>query len=227
MKKQMVKIELGTITERNRLSTPKMEIYTIDDMTEKQLMLYIACREGDGTLIRDYLRENDLYTNIIDIENRRTLIHYTAEKNLALSTNLLITKLKSEGFEDLKNVLNIQDIHGNTPLHLALLNGKCKKLIRILVENGSSIYIRNNNNESVLQLAQRSDNADIRDYFSRLDANLMYKIPLMKQSTLDRFLINRTYLERRRKPCIKQTKIDRFFARKPRKDNSESKHIFK
>ena len=180
--KQMVKIELGKITEKI-LSTPKMEVYTIDDMTEKQLMLYIACREGDGTLIRDYLRENNLYTNIIDNENKRTLIHYTAEKNLALCTDLLISKLKSEGFNDLKKVLNIQDREGNTPLHLALLNGEDEKLIQVLVENGANIYLKNNNNKSVLELAKESNVIEIYDYFSNLNKKQTGKIELGKITT--------------------------------------------
>lgn len=195
MKKQTGRIICGKITKTNKLHLPRMKVYTTDEMTEKQLMLYNACCKGNGTLIRDCLREDDLYTNILDAKNGRTLMHYTAERNLALSTKLLITKLKLEGFKNLGNVLNIQDADKNTPLHLALLNGKNEKLIRTLVEKGADIYIKNSNNKSALQLAQESNVVEIYDYFSRLNKKQIPRIPCIKQTNLDSFLVKRSYLE--------------------------------
>lgn len=63
--------------------------------------------------------------------------------------------------------LNIKDIKGNTPLHLAV-NKNYLEIVQVLIHNGADLnIIKNNNLEIITELLQNGSDPNIKDYSGR------------------------------------------------------------
>ena len=90
----------------------------------------------------------------IDLEKNKTLIHIKDDFN-----NNLLHLAVDENIPELVNYLlikkvnpNVQNIDGDTCLHLAMKKGNTK-IIGNLLEYGASIYIKNNKKEAPVDYA--------------------------------------------------------------------------
>jgi ankyrin repeat protein len=91
----------------------------------------------DESITLSLINKDSAIVNLVDNQNKNVL-HYSLENNKPES---FIELLLSHSIN-----VNVQDINGNIPLHLAILNNRdksCNCLIKKLVVAGSNLYIKN------------------------------------------------------------------------------------
>lgn len=64
-------------------------------------------------------------------------------------------------YKELNPDLNIQNNHGDTPLHILIRKSNNIDIIKSLIEGGAKIDIKNNNNETVLDIAVKKHNKNV------------------------------------------------------------------
>ena len=123
-----------------------------------------------------------LWTSIFD-KKKQTPLHYLA-MNLHKGSKLLDEEIDvacwliENGCD-----LNAQDIDGNTPLHLAVINNSSLNLLRCFLIKGSDIQIRNNSHKTPLSL---------------IDKNKQNQESILKVLSSTSRLNNNLYIERNR-----------------------------
>lgn len=64
-------------------------------------------------------------------------------------------------YKELNPDLNIQNNHGDTPLHILIRKSNNIDIIKSLIEDGAKIDIKNNNNETVLDIAVKKHDKNV------------------------------------------------------------------
>eukprot|EP00742_Colponemidia_sp_Colp-10_P010091 GILJ01011056.1.p1 GENE.GILJ01011056.1~~GILJ01011056.1.p1 ORF type:complete len:297 (+),score=43.57 GILJ01011056.1:72-893(+) len=116
--------------------------------------LHWAAFWNQSAIVKTLLQRPNVQVNIPSKEERHTPLH-----NAVLQLNHQIAAELIQAQAD----VNMQDIHGNTPLHIVLLNSKrsecagqnsirCSKLIDLLVSKGADITIKNNDGQSCFDM---------------------------------------------------------------------------
>eukprot|EP00743_Colponemidia_sp_Colp-15_P007748 GILK01008390.1.p1 GENE.GILK01008390.1~~GILK01008390.1.p1 ORF type:complete len:271 (+),score=38.46 GILK01008390.1:67-879(+) len=116
--------------------------------------LHWAAFWNQSAIVKTLLQRPNVKVNIPSKEERHTPLH-----NAVLQLNYQIADELIQAQAD----VNMQDIHGNTPLHIVLLNSKrsecagqhsvrCSKLVDLLVSKGADITIKNNDGQSCFDM---------------------------------------------------------------------------
>ncbi|CAG2257849.1 unnamed protein product [Mytilus edulis] len=147
-------------TEDTSLPYTEIEGYYYDDFLPTQDFTVVMKRASEGRLSPDLLQlclDNGYDISIQDGE-KRTIIHYIILPQRRLKEVLKLLqivlnhaeKLSMENKNDLRDILNTQDVNGDTALHLACLcstKNKLKKqhenVVKTLLESGSDPNIYN------------------------------------------------------------------------------------
>ncbi|XP_063430739.1 uncharacterized protein LOC134712796 [Mytilus trossulus] len=152
-------------TEDTSLPYTEIEDYNYyDDFLPTQDFTVVMKRASEGRLSPDLLQlclDNGYDISIQDGE-KRTIIHYIIlpQRRLKEVSKLLqivlnhAEKLSTENKNDMRDILNIQDVNGDTALHLACLCSTKNKLkqnhenvVKTLLESGSDPNIHNYTSE--------------------------------------------------------------------------------
>ena len=112
---------------------------------EDKTPLHYAAMRGDWLAIKALL-DGKAYPNNLD-RACRTPLHYAAKKS-----DLAVDALLQAGKNKVK--LDVQDMDGNTPLHLSLTYGKVPAALA-LIEAGSQYKIKNKDGDTARDLAER------------------------------------------------------------------------
>jgi ankyrin repeat protein len=91
----------------------------------------------------------------IDIKDERgdTPLHLAVKKNNADIVRVFITSIM-KSTRDIREIVNIQNLNGNTPLHEAMYN-KSRDTLQMLLDHQADVNIRNGDGETILHIAAR------------------------------------------------------------------------
>jgi ankyrin repeat protein len=125
---------------------PKSSNLTITEPYSNKSLLMIAVEQNNFEHVQSLLNLiNDTnYINLVDY-NGKSALHRVAEQYQKTEAATYI-----DCFASKNGNFNIQDIFGNTPLHVAcqrlsnFTGSECFCMIKRLVNNGASLYIKNN-----------------------------------------------------------------------------------
>ncbi|XP_030631776.1 ankyrin repeat domain-containing protein 22 [Chanos chanos] len=144
----------------------------VQDPESGDTPIIAACRRGNHRVVK-YLLEQNADVSVKN-KKQRTCLHYAAKRTFSFLDYLMIAILMPIlliGYlimeeKQRKNVnlmklvlshrvdINAVDYKGNTGLHYACQR-KSHRLIPLLLEKNADISIKNNNNETPLDIAQR------------------------------------------------------------------------
>lgn len=79
-------------------------------------------------------------------DRQRSLLHILATMNKRSNNEVIISTLLAKGVP-----IDQQDVDGNTALHLCSLYGNTE-MISLLITKGASLTVKNNNNETPLDV---------------------------------------------------------------------------
>lgn len=111
-----------------------------DEINKKVLQ---ACREREFAALSFMIR-NDMITNYSfqDSQTGYTILHCIAKHYSEIPfIEAVLTKVLTNS--SISSIINVQDINGDTPLHIALTNGN-HALCTLLIKAGANPKIRNN-----------------------------------------------------------------------------------
>ena len=141
----------GNIKIINLLISNGGDVYML---TEKLLnVIHYACQGNKPNCLFYYDLNYKFDFNSVDKKNTSPL-HWACYSSSYECVNFLIQKK----INDIN--INCQDLEGNTPLHLAISSGVAK-IVRLLLQNGASINIKNNSGLTPAQLAQKEKRIEI------------------------------------------------------------------
>lgn len=134
---QITAIELGCHKKTNIL-TAILDVFiqagaNIDAVDDDGESVLFHALNGNHHWVIDYLITKEVNVNVQN-QHGRTVFHLMSDWSLTKAVKTSLGKLLS-----LKPKLNLQDVDGNTPLHLARNN----VMATFLLKNGASLNIRN------------------------------------------------------------------------------------
>lgn len=172
-----LKLMLGSGANPNEISldhtkTPVLHLavsYSSPLEKSKRLLFYGADPHAKDFLLRSVMHAlfNQKYTDKEEYEN---------EYNLEADEDFLYSTLR-EKLETIdlllfyKAIANPKDIRGNTPLHLAAMNGYPPVILGKLITIGNNIKDKNSYGETALTLAARNGNTKAANYLISQGAN--------------------------------------------------------
>lgn len=128
-------------------------------------------------------------------------------------------------------IINIQNLEGNTALHNAIMtthHGFEKSLnkLKILIDNGADLFIKNNNKQNPLDLAYKHYDKKQQDQLSRLLYNSMHKSSPSNKIYVDsgRLLKNRIENINHTKDYNKEHEDHTKYNQDNKKENNEKKN---
>ena len=156
---------------------------------QKKTALHLACMNGNKSIAEYLLTHAECNPNIQDMYGNTPLHIATWNSELELLKSIIETSTVSSvpdlsnndrqtacrnGHSDIAEHFlthttcnpNIQDIHGNTPLHIASHNGHME-CVKLIVENSTvrvDPNLTNKNNQTALHLASENDHKNIAEY---------------------------------------------------------------
>ena len=120
------------------------------DSHGNQTPLHLAAMEGN-TDAASYLIEQGSDIAAYGGYNKQTPLHMTALGGHVSTIKLLLNSAKDKGID----IINLQDIDGNTALHLAFFEAK-NEAADCLIENGADITITNSQGVTAVDIAQNA-----------------------------------------------------------------------
>jgi hypothetical protein len=129
---------------------------TIEDI------LWIMAKAGHTQLVAPLMNLSKVTRNCIHLQPimmnvklgsyGRTQLHFCARNGLTTRVKRLLS---------IRNInVNVKDVSGSTPLHLAAYNGRIE-IARLLLQNGAELNAKNNYGSTPLHCAASQDNIDI------------------------------------------------------------------
>ena len=115
-------------------------------------VLHLACERNIQTRLISHKA-----TPNIRVKNGKTPLHIAAERGHGLAVSNIVIEQSESGVD-----LNLTDIMGNTPLHLAVLNQHFYT-VRELIRSGAKVDIKNKSGQSPLDLAKLLKSKEIVD----------------------------------------------------------------
>ncbi|XP_054280430.1 putative ankyrin repeat protein RF_0381 isoform X2 [Macrosteles quadrilineatus] len=160
-------------------------------MDNAMQVFFEAIRKGQTDIVHDCLRNNDDLLSAVDAEGltpfQLAFLHDNAEiLDLLLSKAApktswqtpLHTALENNNPQQLEfflalspSVINVQDLNGNSPLHIAVMKNNCKALEE-LIRKGAIIDLPNSQGQTALHLAVEEGCVPVIDELLRLGANI-------------------------------------------------------
>jgi ankyrin repeat protein len=128
----------------------------IPDGFKKLIPLHLACIEGNSSYIPVLLNNcHDTYLTIS--ASCKIALHYAIESGDINTVKILIND-KNIAQDALKIAINMVDMDGHTPLHLAVIEGFIE-CMDIIITKGGDINICDNDGRNVVDLAREMGNS--------------------------------------------------------------------
>jgi ankyrin repeat protein len=120
--------------------------------------LMIAVSAGNASLkVINFLIDHGADVNLLEPRREWSCVHFAAAMNRVDIVGTLIAKGAA---------LDLQDIDGNTPLWRAVMSSQGKgDVIRLLLSHGADQNLKNKHGVSPIDLARRTANYNIRQFF--------------------------------------------------------------
>jgi hypothetical protein len=115
----------------------------------------------NGSYFIDNLDDKYLKDVLMQLDDmKQNILHKLANVDENGTFNILLEKL--DKCKQLKDIVNKQDMYGNTPLHLAVKNEK-DKFIVFLAKHGAQFRIKNDDGYAVVLTTEKQDNEPHND----------------------------------------------------------------
>ena len=131
-----------------------------DRLTFKEITIVLtAIKKNDVFLSTRLLKKKKLQDNLVFTGSRATFLHYAAKYNSYKAMNVFLVWIKEKTSLNYADAVNVRDAHGRTPAMICVMYDSAETLFTLLNTGAVVRDLRDNNDETVLDLARRHSKA--------------------------------------------------------------------